>query len=99
MRKLDLLYKGYNADYQMYFNDRQAWLEREAEYLRSGSAKPASPAPGGAWPALAPVGGPINSNISPNPKPSVPRDTKSNVVTLDLGMPCDVFRRCRVTSG
>jgi len=34
MHKLDLVYSGYSADYQMYLNDRQSWLEREAEYLR-----------------------------------------------------------------
>ena len=34
MRKLDVMYKGYCADYQTYLNDRQSWLEREAEYLR-----------------------------------------------------------------
>jgi len=34
MHKLDLVYSGYSADYLMYLNDRQSWLEREAEYLR-----------------------------------------------------------------
>lgn len=44
MRKLDMLYKGYCADYQTYLNDRQSWLEREAEYLRRFPA-PASCTP------------------------------------------------------
>lgn len=87
MRKLDLLYSGYNSDYQMYLNDRQAWLEREAEYLRGGSVKPAAPAPAPAPAApAAPVDGMvINSNVALKPKPTVPRDTRTNVVTIDLG--------------
>ena len=82
MKKLDMLYNGYNSDYQMYLNDRQAWLEREAEYLRGGSSvKPAAPAA-----PPAPVDGMvINSNVALKPKPTVPRDTKTNVVTVDMG--------------
>ena len=34
MLKLDMLHKGYYAEYQAWLNDRQSWLEREAEYLR-----------------------------------------------------------------
>ena len=34
MFKLDMLHKGYYAEYQAWLNDRQSWLEREAEYLR-----------------------------------------------------------------
>ena len=34
MLKLDMLHKGHYAENQAWLNDRQSWLEREAEYLR-----------------------------------------------------------------
>jgi hypothetical protein len=40
MFKLDLLYNGYTAETQMYLNDRQAWMERKAEYLRRSPPPP-----------------------------------------------------------
>jgi len=84
MRKLDLLHAGYNADYQMYLNDRQSWLEREAEYLRRLEEKPGpAPVPVPVVQAPAVKAAPLNASVAIRPRPSKARDLKSQMITLD----------------